>query len=199
MRKRTAILAAVLTAAALCGAPGARGQVTSADFNVLVAAKYLDTTGWGPTNRQGEIGLVTNWQWRAWPVLIAADLLAASNEAAVSNATYTEEDAHSFELDLGARKIWKPTASWRPYFGGGLALAYADIDYTGSPGPQPSISSGGYGVGGWVDGGVFWAFTEVFNLGVDARYSSEDVRLFSSTRNAGGLHFGLLAGYHFGS
>jgi hypothetical protein len=198
MMARKAILAAALTAAVLGGAAGAWGEVTSADLNVFVAEKFLGATAWGPTNRQGEIGLLTNWQWDKWPVLFAADLLAASRTAPVATASYTEEDAHSFELDLGARKIWKPTSSWRPYIGGGLALAYADIDYTGSSGPQPSITSGGYGVGAWVDGGVFWAITDVLRLGVDARFSSEDTRIFGSVKNAGGLHFGLLAGYHFG-
>jgi hypothetical protein len=199
MKPRTAILAAVLAAAAMGGAPRARGQVTGADFNVVLAEKYLGASDWGPTDRQGELGLLTNWQWRAWPVMIAGDFLAASRDSPISNGPYTDQTSHTFELDLGARKVWRAKRSWRPFVGLGPALAYANVNYTGSPGPQASNDSGGYGVGFWADGGVFWEFTDVFKIGVEGRYSAENVRLFGIERNAGGVHFGLLAGYHFGN
>jgi hypothetical protein len=201
-----------LAAAQLAAAPGARGQVTAADLNVFVGERFLGATDWGTTSRQGELGLLTNWQWRTWPVLVAVDFLGASRTAPVGSGPLppgasltalgvgpsTEEDAHTFELDLGARKIWKPTAAWRPFLGGGLALAYADIDYTGNSGPQASITSSGSGVGYWIDGGVFMFLGDAFNVGFDARFSSADVRLFGTSRDVGGLQVGLLAGYHFG-
>ncbi|HEX4048018.1 MAG TPA: hypothetical protein VH309_09305, partial [Elusimicrobiota bacterium] len=195
-----ALLAAALAAAAAGGASVAQGQLVSADLNVLAAEKFLDTTDWGPTNRQGELGLMSDWQWGDWPAEIAVDLLAASRQAPVSAAPYASQEAHTFELGLGARKFWRRGEELRPFLGAGPEAAFAVLEYTGAAGPQPSLSSGvGGSFGAWADGGVLWAFTPVFNLGFDARWSAADVRLFGGERDAGGLHFGLFAGYHFGS
>jgi hypothetical protein len=189
------ILAALLTAAAVRGAAGARAELVGADLNILLGEKFLSYTDWGPNDRQGELGVLTNWQRRGWPVAIAADFLAASREAAIGETDYTNQHARTFEFDLGARKIWKPTGSLRVFAGGGPTLAYSYLNNLSGNGKTSSSDSGeGY----WVDCGAFWAFDEVFNVGIDGRYSNATVRIYGLDRNAGGLHVGLLAGYHFG-
>ena len=98
MKHRTALLAAALAAALLGAAADARGQVTAADVNFLVAEKFLGAADWGPTNRQGELGLVSSWRWREWPVLVAVDFLAASREVPIANGSYTVQVARTLEL-----------------------------------------------------------------------------------------------------
>jgi opacity protein-like surface antigen len=195
MKNKSAIFAAALAAALLGMAAGARAQGWNGDMNLLIAGKSLDKDKWAPTDQQGEIGLLSNWQGREWPVTLAVDLLAASRSAEISSGGFTRQKAKTSELDLGVRKIWRPDAHFRPYAGGGLALASAQIDKTG---PSGTISDNDSGTGIWLNGGVFWTLSEVFNLGFDIRISGADVRLFGVNRSAGGAHLGLLAGYHWG-
>jgi hypothetical protein len=196
VKHRTAIFAAALTAAALGGASSAHGELVSADANILLAEKFLGYHDWGPNDRQGEIGLLTNWQRRGWPVAIAADFLAASREASFGDVTYTNQQARTFELDLGARKLWTPIQSLHVFAGGGPSLMYAYLDNITPSGNGASRSTG---QGFWLDAGIVWTLTQVFNLGVDGRYSYGTVRIFGIDRNAGGLHVGIFGGYHFGS
>ena len=195
MKNKATILAAALTAAVLGGAAESRGGGWSGDANILLAGKHLDNGDWGPTDSQGEIGLVTNWRGPSWPVALAADFLASSHDADISRDGFTEQRGKTSELDLGARKIWRPDARMRPYAGGGLALASGELTRTG---PAGTISDSDSGAGLWLDGGVFWTLSEAFNLGFDVRISAANVRLLGADRNAGGFHLGLLAGYHWG-
>jgi hypothetical protein len=195
MKNQTAIMAAVLTAAVLGGTAGAWGAGSRGDVNVLVAGKHLDNGDWGPTDSQGEIGAMTNWQGPGWPVSLAADFLASSHETSISRDGFTEQRGRTSEADLGARKIWRPTPHLRPYAGGGLALVSAEIDRTG---PFGRISDADSGAGLWFDGGVFWTLGESFNVGFDSRISAANVHLFGADRNGGGFHLGVLAGYHWG-
>ena len=193
MKNKTMFFAAILTI--LCGAGGARGEGWKGDANILIAGKHLDHDDWGETDSQGEIGLATNWQGPRWPIALAADLLASSRDTSISRDGFTEQKGSTSELDLGARKIWRPDPSLRPYAGGGLDLASAEIERTG---PGGRISDRDSGVGIWLDGGFMWTLSEVFNLGFDVRLSGAQVRLFGRDVAAGGLHLGLLAGYHWG-
>ena len=167
----------------------------SVDANILLAEKFLGYHDWGPNDRQGEIGLLTNWQRRGWPVVIAADFLAASREASVGNISYNNQQARTFELDLGARKLWTPVQSVRLFAGGGPSFMYAYLDNITPSGNGVSRSTG---EGVWLDAGLLWAFTQVFNIGIDGRYSYGTVNIFGIDRNAGGLHIGIFGGYHFG-
>lgn len=190
-------MAAVFAAAILGGAPAAsvQGQGSKGDVNVLVAGKHLDNGDWGANDSQGELGVMTNWQGPGWPVAAAADFLGSSDESSISRDGFTEQRGRTSEIDLGARKVWRPTPHLRPYAGGGPALVSAELDRTG---PFGRISDRDSGVGLWVDGGVFWTLGESFNLGFDTRLSAASVRLFGVDRNAGGLHLGVLAGWHWG-
>ncbi len=190
------MLAAALAAAILGGAAGARAEGWKGDANILLAGKHLDNGDWGPTDSQGEIGLITNWQGPQWPVALAADFLASSHDASISRDGFTEQRAHTSELDLGVRKIWRPDARIRPFVGGGLGLLSATIERTG---PFGRISDDDSGAGLWLDGGVFWTLSQAFNLGFDARLSGANVHLFGVDRNAGGLSLGVMAGYHWGA
>ena len=193
--KKTAILAVVLAAAVLSGAARASSSGWKGDADILIAGKSLDKNQWAPTDQQGEIGLLSNWQGPEWPIALAVDLLSASRNATISSGGFTGQKGKTSEFDLGVRKIWRPDARFRPFAGGGFALASGEIDKTG---PAGTISDKDSGVGIWLNGGVFWTLSEAFNLGFDVRISGAQVRLFGSDVSAGGFHLGLLAGYHWG-
>ena len=190
-----AILSVLFAAAALGRTMPAVGEDWNGDINVLLAGKRLDNNEWAPTQRQGELGLQTDFQPPAWPVALAVDFLAAGANTPVSYRGFTEQRARTSELDLGVRKIFRPAALVRPYVGGGLALASAELEYAG---PFGTISDHDGGAGAWIGGGVFWTLASAFNIGLDAKFSSAQVNLFGQSMDAGGFHLGLLLGYHWG-
>lgn len=196
MKNKTAVLAAAFAAAVAGGVPQARADGWKGDANILIAGKHLDSGDWGDTDRMGELGVITNWQGPNWPVSLAADFLAAGDDEAISRDGFTEQRGHTRELELGARKIWRPDAHIRPYFGGGFDFASAELERIG---PEGRVSDEDAGVGLWVDGGVYWTLNEVFNLGVDLRFSGASVHLLGADRNAGGASLGVMAGYHWGA
>jgi hypothetical protein len=52
-------------------------------------------------------------------------------------------------------------------------------------------------IGTWVGGGLYYAATKQFNIGLDLRYSKGEVTLFDEDLEAGGFHTGISAGYHW--
>lgn len=189
------IIMAFAVLAVLAGTAPASGQGWSGDANLFLGAKALGEGDWGPTDRQGEFGIQTNLTGPEWPVSLAVDLLAAGNDEDVSSGGFTEQRARTSELDLGARKLWGGDPVVRPYVGGGLAFATGEIERRG---PFRTVRDRDSGVGLWLDAGLLWTLSRAFDLGFDAKLSTAEVRLFGDDKNAGGLHLGLLLGYHWG-
>lgn len=48
-----------------------------------------------------------------------------------------------------------------------------------------------------MDGGVYFTVAQHFNIGAEVRYSMADVDIAGVDADAGGLHVGLLLGYHW--
>jgi opacity protein-like surface antigen len=193
---RAKIVGAFIAAAVLAGAVSASGQTWTGNANLLLAGKRLDADQWQPTDREGELGLQTDFQRTNWPVAVAADLLAARSDASIAQNGFTEQRSRTSELDLGARKYWRPGPHVSPYLGGGLALVTGELEMMG---PGGTVSDTDSGAGVWIGGGIKWILSDVFNIGIDAKLSHADVSLFGSDKNAGGFHLGLLAGYHWGA
>lgn len=192
MKRTTAalIVAASLAAPSLAAAGDWKG-----DVNVLLAGKHLDSD-WTPTEHQGELGLETSWEGPDWPIDIAADALFSGATADLNDDGFTKQRGETSELDLGVRKIWRPAPMVRPYLGGGLAAVRGRIERSN---PFVTVSDENSAAGVWFGGGVYWTLAKAFNLGLDARVSNAEMKLFGVTRNAGGVHLGLLLGYHWGS
>lgn len=182
----------------LCTALGATSAAASwnGDLNLLAGGKRLNESDWEPTHRHGELGLQTNWNNTEWPVSLAADFLfSGSSREPINRGGFTEQDARTSEMDLGVRKIWRTESKARPYIGGGLAVMSAEIERRNA---FFSVEDHDDAVGLWLGGGIYWTLTRALNLGLDAKLSGARVRLFGADRNAGGLHLGLLLGYHWG-
>jgi hypothetical protein len=189
-----AILAAL---SLLAGFTSAQEGVWTGDVSLLVAGKALNDRDWRPTDRQGELGIQSNFQRRDWPVAIAADLLVAESERTISANGFVRQRSRTSELDLGVRKLWRVGQGGivRPYVGGGLALASGELEFFT---PFASISDRDTGAGLWLGGGVLWTLSRAFNLGLDAKLSGADVRIFDDHKNAGGFHLGGVVGWHWG-
>lgn len=162
-------------------------------------------------SKQNEFGVKIDFKQQDWPVSIAIDYLFSSDDDSASatrvfpglDTVSVEEDVtgKTSELNLGIRKIWDLPSPIHPFIGSGISLATAklDIDTTvtssaGFGSISVSHSTTDTGVGVWIDGGVYGTLAEHFNIGVALAWSRATVTLFDE---AGGFHYGLLAGYHW--
>lgn len=151
--------------------------------NFFLGTKYLEDD-WAPLDQHGAFGAEMSWGSTDWPVFIASDVFVSAD---VEEGTFLDTVAVTTELDLGVRKIWELGRTY-PFVGGGMGImtGYLDNDITDDRDAA---------AGPWINGGVFWRLGPRFNIGLSARWSSGDVRLFGQELDAGGFQFGLLLGF----
>ncbi|HEX6851045.1 MAG TPA: hypothetical protein VF139_06525 [Candidatus Polarisedimenticolaceae bacterium] len=166
--------------------------------NLFLGRKVLDSGDWQSVDRQDELGVLLSLGRADWPVFIAVDLLAATDEGDIDNdfrgpATL---DARTYEAAFGVRKIWAP-GSTHPYVGAGIVWVTAKVDLTSF---GETFDANDSALGPWVGGGVFWRLGRRINLGIDARWSAAEVfldygrGLGADKLKAGGLHGGITLG-----
>ncbi|MBI5406860.1 MAG: outer membrane beta-barrel protein [Nitrospirae bacterium] len=171
--------------------------VWTGNINVLLGAKALDKDDWEPADEQGEFGIEIDFREKNWPVNIAIDLLGATGEGTALEpftGMFAKLESTTSEFNVGVRKIWEQYPHVRPFIGGGLSLIRGEgkVSVSGI-----SVPDNDTGAGIWLGGGVYWALSEHFNLGLELKSSYAQVTLFDTDVNVGGGHFGLLAGYHW--
>ncbi len=169
----------------------AQQSVWTGNINAFLGAKALDKDDWEPVEDQAELGVKIDFRQQTWPVNIATDFLYSFGE---DDSLGINVEGETFELNLGVRKIWDQAPPVHPFIGGGISMIWARFKGSGFGG---SASDDDTGIGFWLDGGVYWTLTENFNLGLELGYSKAEVTLFDIDGEAGGVHFGALAGYHF--
>jgi opacity protein-like surface antigen len=179
------------------GAAWAGGNV-----NIMYGQKSLDEDDWDPVQDQREYGLMIDFKGNDnWPFSIALDFLKSYDDSDLYLSDYgivLDTEGETQELDLGIRKYFQVTKSFKPYIGGGVAFISAEksASYAGE-----SIPFDGSGVGFWLSGGMVFTIAERFNIGVDLRYSAADATLsyeyYDWDVEAGGTHLLVFAGVHF--
>lgn len=183
---RTLVLVMVFSIMSLNPAD-AQEETWTGNINVFLGAKALDEEDWAPAENQGEFGIQVDFRPRNWVVNLAVDYLVGSGDG---NLLGVEFESETSELNIGVRKIWEEFPHVRPFIGGGLSFIRGEFSGFG-------VSDSDSGTGIWFGGGVYWTLVEHFNIGLDLKYSTAEVTLFGVDANAGGGHFGLLAGYHW--
>ena len=160
----------------------------------VLGQKSLDDKDWGKLDSQGSVGMILDFKKKSWPVSIAVDVIIAGTEERQGDV---KTEGGTLETDIGVRKIFDISgSSFRPYIGGGVALIAADVRNR-KDGRSGSLQDDDTVVGTWVGGGLYYAATKQFNIGLDLRYSQGEVTLFDEDLEAGGFHTGLSAGYHW--
>ena len=157
------------------------------NLNVLLGSKVLDEDQWEPADEQSEFGIEVDFKKQSWPVSIAIDFLSASGEGTLWGI---KAESETSELNVGVRKIWDKSPHVRPFIGGGIAFITGEFSAFG-------LSEDDSATGFWIGGGVYWTLAEHFNIGLEAKSSSANVTLFGVEADAGGGHFGVLAGFHW--
>ena len=191
------ITSAALSTLLLMAVPAAHADDTQADgwtgnVSGYLGHKSVDSDDWPDLDSQGSLGVISDFGKRSWPVSIAADLIMSGNE---HESGANKVNGGTIETHLGARKIFTlENSSFRPYVGGGIALVTAGLENENA---GVTVDDDDTVYGTWVGAGTYYAVTPSFNIGVDVRYSKAEVTLFDKEREAGGLHAGITAGYHW--
>ncbi len=169
----------------------AHANGSSGNVNFFLGTKTLDSDDWGPFDEQAAFGVLVDFKQKNWPISMAIDILGSLDRETVAGI---ETEGRTSEFDIGIRKIWEVSgSSIRPFIGGGLAFINADLK-TSTP-VTVSVSDSGTGI--WLNGGVYWTLGQHFNLGLQARYSKAEVSFSGFDVEAGGIHAGLMLGYHW--
>ena len=174
---------------------GGGGAYAQGNINVFLGSKSLEEDDWGPLDDQVEFGVKMDLKNEGWPVHLAVDLLASYDEKDLYDPFWgnIELRGSTSELAFGVRKIWE-NGNMHPFVGGGLALVTAEIEVCDWWGCDSEDDTA---LGLWLDGGVYWTIQESLNLGLNYRWSKAKTEFGPYDVEAGGTHFGLLAGFHF--
>lgn len=165
-------------------------QLWTNNINVKLGIKKLEGD-WDTVDSQIEYGILLDFGQKTWPVNMAVDILHSTDEGIYDPITTIE--GKTLELDLGIRKIWAPKI-FRPFVGGGVAFITGKYDFYSESGNTISDDDSALGI--WINGGLYLTLRR-FNIGIDLRWSKANVRLYNERVDAGGLHYGLIAGIYW--
>jgi hypothetical protein len=158
-------------------------QDWTGNVNLLLGIKYFDNVVWDSAG-QLETGIDVDFRHKSWPVNIALGISGAY-----------DLDVSTTEYRIGVRKIFEATPRMRPFIGCGIDYVSAEEDEFFNIFDDEEDSD--TGVGGWIDGGIYWTFGNRVNAGFDLGYSYAPVTLSGKTANAGGIRLDFLLGYHW--
>lgn len=181
-----------------------KGLPWTGNVNLGAGIKFLDKA-WevkGLTD-ETEFRFAFDLRQRAWPINIAVNLSYAvapdvywdlQTDDPATDKGIPKVNVTTYEFDVGVRKIVDfKLYSVRPFFGGGFGRTITQQQFTGDK-YNETFQDGKIGI--WFDGGVYWELDKHFNIGLEYDYSWAKIDLFG-TRNHGGTHFDMIAGYHF--
>ncbi|MGX9415982.1 outer membrane protein [Vibrio sp. WJH972] len=162
-----------------------------ASFKVLLGTKSLESD-WGDDDVMDTIGFQFTYLPSSMPLGVALDFYGSGSENK-TNGVKTETTVG--EINLGLR--WQAPVladSFMPYLGGGVSFAAAELQTVNSGSKNTyEDESTGY----WVGGGVDYIVADNWSVGINAHYSSIDVKLNGNEQDAGGVTWGATVGYHF--
>lgn len=153
----------------------AAGSPFHFNANAFFGPQSSDDYTWGITSDIGK---------KTWPVSLA--LGCGRTEAWYPYNFYdmgSSVKRNVAEYNLGVRKLWKPTSSYRFYLEEGIAgLWFSEKRY--------SYTRHTTSLGLWIGSGFFFEFFSFLNVGLELRYSVA----YKYDNVRGGLVFGL----HYG-
>lgn len=170
------------------------------NFNVFFGQKSLSKSDWEPVDKQLEIGIEVDFKQEDWPISLALSYSQSADDGKITEYDDTfgfiDVDCKSktSELNIGAKKTWDQPSDMHPFIAGGLSY----IDATGeAKALGVTVSDSDSNIGFWIGTGIYWTINNVFNFGVELKYSDASVTLLDENIKVGGFHYGLIAGYYF--
>ena len=181
---------ALIVVIALATAPA----LAEGNANFLIGVRQLDEDLWDPLDQQVVGGGTVDFGGADWPIHLETGFYGSSDkEDDDSLLLGAEVTVNVAEFFFGVNKTWEPGGNIRPYVGGGLASAAADVEIDTSIGDVDDDDSS---LGAYVHGGVFWRLGKRFNIGFDARVlTGTDLTLFDEDFDVDYFQGGLVLGF----
>ncbi len=142
-----------------------------------------------------EMRLAFDIRQRGWPINIAMDFIMDQSPdlPVMYGPDLTSVKFTTYEFNAGVRKILDfRLYSVRPFFGGGFGRMITQEDYAAPA--NKKYQNGKISI--WFNGGCYWELGRHFNIGLEYLYSWAKIDIIG-TRNHGGSHFDMIAGFHF--
>jgi len=186
------LLVATAAGAAAAEPREPRGPSSTGNINGYLGVKQLDHDDWDPVEGHGAIGVLFDVQPPGWPVALAINLIL-SGATDEDDGTGIDTTGTTSELQIGVKKVWFTPGATRFALAGGVDLVGAsrEIDINGV---TTDDDDGGLGL--WASAALYWTFG-AFNIGPQVTWSTAQVELFDQEVDAGGIHLGVLLGYHW--
>jgi opacity protein-like surface antigen len=170
---------------------GARADSNlTGNINFSLGQKFLESD-WDKNNTdlrdQFEFGALFDFRPQTWPINIAVDFLGSTiKDNGITGSTG--------EFAVGVRKYFLENTNIQPFVGGGVTSITGKQSHR-DRGSIVSIDD--TGIGPWLMAGVQFRPATHLNLGFNVRYSHARVTFLDDDMDAGGVHYGLFAGYAF--
>ena len=177
----------LIPAIGVCESKGWAGNLSG-----YLGYKDLDKDDWKPVDGQAEIGVLLDFRPKHWPVNIAIDYLVSDEyELRSISGSFVRIDGETSELAIGIRKVFEVFPTFRPYIGASVAYIRGEYEFNQFPARSSDDDSA---MGYVINAGVYWAFAEHLQIGLDLRYSRAEIKLFGADVEAGGVHAGVTFG-----
>jgi hypothetical protein len=166
------------------------------DVNFSYGWRSLDDDTWDPVDEQDVFGVTVDFGGPEWPVNLAVGYYESEDEGALASVPVfgdVDVEGEVSEWSLGAHKVWRLQGPPRPFLGGGLTrvTGEARLESVLGSAEEDDDSTGVY-----IEGGVFFRFAEVVNVGFHARVvEGTDVTLFGVDGDADYYQLGVLFGF----
>ena len=192
IRRSSALAASLLALTLTASSAAVAADNWSGGVNIMLGAKGLDDNDWGVNDSQGAIGVMTHFKRNDWPVSIAIDVYGAGD---TDGSGTNKREGYTGGLHAGVRKIWDfEGKNIHPFISGGIASIGAE-QRRGDGASQ--VKQDDSAVGLWVSGGAYWTLGDMWNIGLETRYTQAEVTLFGQDVEAGGVYTGLLLGLNW--
>ncbi len=170
------------------------------NLNIIGARKQLPED-WEPADQQDEIGVDFDIRGHGWPVSLNFVYLYATDKGTAeaiieqnnvtTSFTSIEREAITQEVSAGLKKIWTNEYGFSLFVSGGADWIKGSVEFT-------NVSTFEESKMGWYAGaGGYYTMFNLINVGVWGRYSDAPLTIAGTELNAGGWHYGALAGIRF--
>ena len=178
-------------------------------FSGSLGVKQLKDV-WSPAEDMLSIGIESDFARPGWPTALAVGVTFGYSRHIPDLPGVPERGSTNFlELLGGVRKLWMPERTIQPFMSGGVSLTLASTgrcleSETRFIGPSGSTvvcveddTEDGFGLGAWVDSGLYLKVGKKYRLGFRVQYSAVKVELVRQNIDAGGFSAVVLFGKHF--
>jgi hypothetical protein len=167
------------------------------NINVMLGKKDVDNSDWNPITYLHEGAISLDIKEYSWPISLCTAYYVGTHSKSVDLYGYDVDlELTTKELDLGIKKIFSNESGFNFSLSSGVSAISVEtlmsVDGIGDYVQDDNV------IGLWLGSEVYYTICNVFNVGMNFKYSAAQADFGSgSSVNVGGIHYGLLLGYHF--